>query len=461
MNNLLEQIRSAGVAGCGGAGFPTHVKLAAQGVDTLIINAAECEPLLRTDRFLMLHKAAEIISTVAAVKEHLHATRAVIALKETYLEEIRALQTAIERANTSIELHRLKSFYPAGDEQVMVFEVTGRVVPPAGLPLDVQCVVSNAATMLSVYHAMQSRPFTQKYLTINGAVNEPCVIKAPIGTSFAECLALAGGAQIEDYTVISGGPMMGKPCPSEEAANLYVTKTTSGFLVLPSHIKLAQLANTPLRHMQNRARSACIQCSFCTQLCPRYLLGHPIEPHKIMRKFAAGQPLEDQLDSSVLRSAQYCCECGVCELVACPMQLNPRSVNRQIKQALSAQSIHPIKGKAGLQPRPYRAERAIPTGRAAMSAGVGRWYHAEIPRFAEAVPESVHISLNSHIGAPAEPIVKVGEKISFGQCIAQPPEGKLGVLYHATIGGTIEYIGENFIVIARETTIIITKNEGV
>ena len=453
MSHLLEQIRSAGVAGCGGAGFPTHVKLAAQGVDTLIINAAECEPLLRTDRFLMLHKADEIISAIAAVKQHLHAARAVIALKETYLEEIRSLQAAINRAGAPIELHRLKSFYPAGDEQITVFEVTGRVVPPAGLPLDVRCVVSNAATMLSVYHAMRNRPFTQKYLTVTGAANEPCVIKAPIGTSFAECLALAGGAQMEDYIVVSGGPMMGKPYSREEAAGLYVTKTTSGFLILPTHAKLAQLADVPLRSMQNRARSACIQCSFCTQLCPRYLLGHPIEPHKIMRQFAAGYPLEDQLDSPVIRSAQYCCECGVCELVACPMQLNPRGVNRQIKQALAAQGVRPQKGEAGLQPLPYRAERVIPTGRAAMSAGVVRWYRTEVSRFIEANPASVRVALNSHIGAPAVPIVQTGQQVSFGQCIAQPPEGKLGVPYHASIGGTVEQIGEN--------AIIITKSEGV
>ena len=453
MSNLLEQIRSAGVVGCGGAGFPTHVKLAAQGVDTLIINAAECEPMLRTDRFLMLHKADEIISAAAAVKAHLGAARAVIALKETYSEEIRSLQAAIDKAGAPIELHLLKSFYPAGDEQITVFEVTGRGVPPAGLPLDVQCVVSNAATMLSVCHAMQNRPFTQKHLTINGAVNGPCVIKAPIGTSFLDCLALAGGTQIEDYIVVSGGPMMGKICSREEAATLHVTKTTSGFLILPTHTKLAQLAGASLRHMQNRARAACIQCSFCTQLCPRYLLGHPIEPHKIMRQFAAGKPLEDLLDSSVIRTAQYCCECGLCELVACPMQLNPRGVNRQIKQTLAAQGIRPIKGEAELQPRPYRAERTIPAGKAAMSAGVGRWYHTEIFHFIEAKPTSVLINLDSHIGAPAVPIVRTGEKISFGQCIAQPPEGKLGVPYHASIEGTIEHAGEQ--------TIIITKNKGV
>jgi len=441
--DLLEKIRSAGVVGCGGAGFPAHAKLAAWGVDTLIVNAAECEPLLRTDRFLMLRKADEIIAAVAAVKELLGVARAVIALKESYVEEIQALRNAIAAA--PIALHLMKSFYPAGDEQVMAFEVTGRVAPPAGLPLDVGCVVSNIATMYAIHNAMHGKPFTQKYLTMAGAVKEPCVVKAPVGTGFRTCLALAGGTDLDDYVIVSGGPMMGKLFSREEAAGLYVAKTTSGFLVLPKHARLNQLADTPTRQMKNRARAACIQCSFCTQLCPRWLLGHPLEPHKIMRKFAA-LPVDEQLDDPVIRSAQYCCECGVCELVACPMQLNPRGVNREIKQKLAALGERPVKGELDLQPRPYRPERAIPTARAAMNAGVHRWYHQEITRFAEAKPARVSIALDSHIGAPATPIVKMGERVSLGQCVAQPPEGKLGVPYHASIAGVVESVGGQMII---------------
>jgi len=445
--NLLDKIQAAGVTGCGGAGFPAHAKLRGldarvPGVDTFIVNAAECEPLLRTDRYLMLHKADAMITAVLAVKEQLGAARAVIALKESYHDEIQSLCGAI--ADLPIELHQTQSFYPAGDEQVTVFEVTGRVVPPAGLPLDVGCVVSNAGTMHAVYHAMQGRPFTQKHLTMAGAVNEPCVIQAPLGTSFEECLALAGGTDLNEYVVVSGGPMMGKIVCKDDLANLRVTKTTSGFIILPGHAKLCQLADLPMKYMRNRARAACVQCSFCTQLCPRRLLGHPLEPHKIMRKIAA-LPVEDQLDDPVIRSAQYCCECGVCELVACPMRLSPRGVNRELKQMLSARGIRPQKGEFGLRPMQYRAERAIPTSRAAMSAGVHRWQR-EITRFIEAKPARVNIALNSHIGAPAMPIVKAGERVTLGQCIAVQPEGALGVPYHASIEGVIESAGGEIVI---------------
>ena len=447
--SLLDQIRAAGVAGCGGAGFPAYAKLSARDVDTFIVNAAECEPLLRTDRYLMLHGADAIAAAIAAVKARLGNPRAVIALKQSYAEEIIALQAAISKAGADIELHFMQSFYPAGDEHVTVFEVTGRVVPPAGLPLDVGCAVSNIGTMHAIYHAMQGRAFTHKYLTAAGAVREPCVIQAPLGTSFEDCLKLAGGTVLDDYAVVSGGPMMGKVCARDEAAKLYVTKTTSGFLILPAGAKLNLLADLPMRHMRNRAASACIQCSFCTQLCPRRLLGHPLEPHKIMRKIAA-QALEDQLDDPVIHSAQYCSECGVCELLACPMRLSPRGVNRELKRMLSARGMRPIKGEAGLRPLPYRTERLIPTSRAAMGAGVRRWYQTEISRFVEAKPTRVSIALDSHIGAPAIPMVQAGDRVALGQCVAQTPQGRLGVPYHASIDGVIERVGEDRVVIAGE-----------
>ena len=444
--SLLEQVRRAGVVGCGGAGFPTHVKLAAQGVDTLIINGAECEPLLRTDRFLMREQAAAIVTAIMAVREQLGAARAVIALKETYIKETAALGAAIQSLSAPVELFHLKSFYPAGDEQVQVYEVTGRVVPPGGIPLDVGCVVSNAATMFAVYQAMRGRPFTRKYLTVTGAVASPCVVKAPVGTSFADCLALAGGAEIEDYIVVSGGPMMGQCMTKEEALASHITKTTSGYLVLPARVRLWQNAQTPVRHTRNQARAACIQCSFCTQLCPRYLLGHPLEPHKIMRRAAGAAPLEAQLDDPVLRAAQYCCECGLCELYACPMQLSPRRINEQIKQALAARGQRPAKGETGLQARAYREDRRVPTAKAAARAGVGKWYHTEPAAFAEAAPREVSVALNSHIGAPALPIVQCGQRVTHGQCIAEAPEGKLGVPYHAPIDGVVMEAGASVVI---------------
>ena len=139
---LLEQIKEAGIVGCGGAGFPAHVKLNCT-VEYLIINAAECEPLLRTDRWLMIHKAKEIAAAAGMIGDMVQADKRYIALKETYTEEIAALEAAIADLGSPVRLYRMKNFYPAGDEQVMVCDITGRTVPPSGIPLDVGAVVSN------------------------------------------------------------------------------------------------------------------------------------------------------------------------------------------------------------------------------------------------------------------------------------------------------------------------------
>jgi len=303
--------------------------------------------------------------------------------------------------------------------------------------------------MYAAYHALWGRPFTQKYLTVTGAVASPCVIRAPVGTAFAECLALAGGAENDNCVVVSGGPMMGAPMTMEEALASHVTKTTSGYLVLPDSARLWEKHVTEPRFTINRARTACVQCSFCTQMCPRWLLGHPLEPHRIMRRMGGEPDWREHLDDPVLRGAQYCCECGVCELIACPMELRPRAVNVMVKQALAEQNLRPIKGTDEYHPREFRDERAIPTLKAAARAGAGPWYKTEITRYIEAAPREVRIALHSHIGHPALPLVSAGDHVAFGQCIAEPPEGKLGAKYHASIAGVVTEADE-YIMIQRE-----------
>ena len=443
--SLIDKIFNAGIVGCGGAGFPTHVKLNAK-VEHLIINAAECEPLLRTDRYIMCHKAREIISACEEICTHLGAADCTIALKGAYAEEIASLEVAILSLASKVKIHKMESFYPAGDEQVMGYEVTGRVVPPSGIPLDVGCVVENVATVYAVSQALLDKPFTHKYLTVTGEVNKPSVLLVPLGTSFSDCLELCDGTKTEDYFVISGGPMMGKPLTKEQAQSAVVTKTTSGFLVLDKNSRLPSLHTTPIEHTINRARSACIQCTFCTQLCPRHMLGHPIEPHKIMRKLAMGGSVESVVDSAEAVNALICCECGVCELYACPMQLQPRKVNSLIKQELAKRGIRYKKPENELKADINREFRKIPTHRAANRAGVGAYYDIQIKNCTEYNPSVVSIPLKQHIGAPSEAIVKVGEAVKTGQLIAKCPDGKLGANIHASIDGKVTSVDGSIII---------------
>lgn len=447
--SLIDKITAAGVVGCGGAGFPTGTKLSGK-IDSLIINAAECEPLLRTDRYIMIHFAARVVEAAAALRKELGDIPCTIALKEDYKEETKSLQEAIDTVDPGIELFKMKGFYPAGDEQTMVAEVTGKVVPPAGIPLDVGCAVSNVGTLLAIRDAMECTPFTHKYLTVTGAVACPTVMKVPVGTPFSECIERAGGALLEKYFVVSGGPMMGKRMEMEEALEAFVTKTTSGILVLPNDGGIASASRISVEHMKSRAKSACIQCSQCTDLCPRNLLGHPIEPHKIMRKLAMAKDLESLLDDPDILQASLCCECGICEMYACPMQLQPRRVNAMLKTELAKKGIRYPKGEGQKEMSKERRYRKIPAKRVAARAGVLPWYGAcGTEKLMQFEGNTVTLALRQSVGVQAQPVVKDGERVTPGQLIARCPEGKLGANLHASISGTIR-VSPDSITITRE-----------
>lgn len=449
MGNILKTIERAGIVGCGGAGFPTHAKLNGK-IRHLIVNGAECEPLLRTDRYVMKRHAEEIVKALIALKSALSIPQCTIALKAAYQEEASALEKAVAARKAPIALHKLGSFYPAGDEQTLVAEVTGRAVPPAGIPMDVGCVVSNVTTVYQIAQAMAGRPFTQKYLTVTGLVKRPVVVKVPIGTPFSFCLELAGGPTAPQWTALSGGPMMGRRMTQEEAEASFVTKTTSGIVVLPASSELLRMEQVPLSHVIQRAKSACIQCRTCTDLCPRYLLGHPIEPHRIMRQIAMLGTGGGTADRGALASAALCCECGICELYACPMGLQPRRVNRMLKEELREVRCRWPKG-AGQRPIDRsREERKAPTRRAAARAGVLEFYdRCGTNDLSQGIPEQVTISLRQQIGAPAVPVVQPGDRVEAGELIAKIPEGQLSANLHASVAGLVTAVGDA-IVITRE-----------
>lgn len=446
--SLIKKIFDAGVIGCGGAGFPTHVKLNAS-PEIFIVNAAECEPLLRTDRFIMVNCAKKLIEGIDIICKELSIPRGVIALKESYTKEIDALEKAIKSLNSNVTIHTMDSFYPAGDEQVVVYEVTKKIVPPAGIPLDVGAVVDNVATVLSIRDASDSIPFTEKYLTVTGEVLNPSVIKVPIGTSFMHCIELCGGTQMKSIFVVAGGPMMGKVLSIEEAQKSFVTKTTSGILVLSEDNAINNRHKLQISHMLNRAKSTCIQCTYCTQLCPRNLIGHPLKPHMIMRKMSTCTDIDEMLNDPIIQSAAICSECGVCEVYACPMGLAPRGINQLLKSKLAKAKIRYQKGCEDYHANEDRELRKPSAKRIAYRAGVGKYYSIDNHTYIEDTPKSVTIPLNMNIGALSDPIVANGENVKKGQLIAECPRDALGSNVHASIDGKIT-LTEGAIVITGE-----------
>ena len=224
---LNKLVCDAGILGAGGAGFPTHVKINCK-AEFVLANGAECEPLLRVDQQVMQYFAADVVRGIRAVKEFTGAKRAVICLKEHYHAAVAALQEVLKDAD-DVELHLLQGYYPAGDEQQIVYEVTGRVVPTGGLPLDVGAVVCNVSTLTNIAAALDGKKVTEKYVTVGGAVKNPVTLRVPVGISLQELMDAAGGPTC-DCKYIIGGPCMGRVV---DTLDIPVTKTTGGLLAIP------------------------------------------------------------------------------------------------------------------------------------------------------------------------------------------------------------------------------------
>lgn len=433
-STLIQAVRQAGVVGEGGAGFPAHVKYDTH-VGTLIANGCECEPLLHTDQHLIRSCPAEIIDAVSAIRAATGATRAVVALKAKYATAISALKGPAEQAG--VELALLDNFYPAGDEQILVHEVTGRSIPPLGLPKDVDALVTNVGTLVRVSRAMRGEPVCRKVLTVTGDVARPGVIDVPIGMSLGRCLDLCGGSAVADPVFIKGGPMMGSFIESREALDQsVVTKTTGGLIVLPRGHYLHQAGTLSPEVMRRRAATACIQCRFCTDLCPRYLIGQAFETHRVMKAFGSGVGAAEGAVQAML-----CCECGVCELFSCPMALSPRRINAMFKAAFREKGVR-YEGPRELRPeqsalRPYRK---VPTSRLTLKTGLAGYVDLHPEFMGEFGADEVRIPLSQHIGAPAVAVVKPGDEVLAGDVIGEIPDKALGARIHASITGHIVHV---------------------
>lgn len=427
--DIVNRIRDAGIVGEGGAGFPTHVKMNCR-AEWIIANGAECEPLLRVDQQVMQHDAPGLLRGMRLVMQATGAKKGVVALKDHYTQAIDALRAALKDCG-DISLHIMKSYYPAGDEQQIVYAVTGKVVPTGGLPLDVGVVISNVSTLVDIARAGEGIPFTEKFVTVGGAVHKPCTLRVPVGASAREVVEYAGGAAGECDFII-GGPCMGKATAS---LDFPVTKTTGGILAIPKGHPLLTLKDE--RQSLQKIQASCCQCSFCTQMCPRNALGLNVTPHKAMRAVAQGEP--DLLGH--INGIFSCCDCGICTYHACNFGLKPHHIMRSLKAALAQSGVKPRKEVFGPVDPAFEMKK-LPTSRLMVRLGIAE-YDLPAPMRREAIEtKRVCIPLKMHVGAPSVPVVTPGQKVKKGELIAEIRENALGARIHASIGGSVARVTE-------------------
>jgi len=307
-DELKEKVKAAGIVGMGGAAFPTLVKLSPpkeKTIDTVIINGAECEPYLTADYRLMLEKSAEIVEGLKILMRILGVNKGLIGIENNKPDAIEAMKQAVNKSPLPpftkggqggiIEVCGLEVKYPQGAEKMLISALTGREVPPRGLPMDVRVVVQNVGTALAVYEAARyGKPLIERVVTVTGeGIKNPANLMVKIGTLISDIVDECGGFKDSAGKVVSGGPMMGFALSTLDVP---VTKGTSGILVIPEEGVVHADEYGP-----------CIRCGRCIDICPMGLM-----PSMLSILSEKGH-YEDAKEYNLFD----CFECGSCAFV-CP-----------------------------------------------------------------------------------------------------------------------------------------------
>lgn len=298
--DLIKAVRDSGLVGLGGAGFPTHVKLnfpPDKNIDTLVVNAAECEPYITVDYRECMENSWDILSGVYALKELLGFKQVIIAAEDNKPEAFKVLGKIADHdadIDDSVKLMVLESKYPQGAEKMMVQSATGRRVPPGKLPADVGCVVMNVASVAFISRYLKTgKPLVSRSLTVDGsAIAEPKNVRVPVGTDIGEIIDFCGGFKGEPSKILTGGPMMGLAIVGTD---LPVLKQNNAILAFTADDAVL------------KPETDCIRCGRCVAACPMSLM-----PTNIVK----AAKIKD-VDALKRAGVTVCMECGSCAF-ACP-----------------------------------------------------------------------------------------------------------------------------------------------
>ena len=431
-------MQNAGIVGAGGAGFPSFAKLA-DGADTLCINCAECEPLMYTDYMLMREEMSKIVEGSQIIMERTPINHTYISIKKHRAEMLGYTDGQVLGQGVTVKL--LPDVYPMGDEINLIYETCGRLVQPGNLPITAGVIVLNGETVYNVRQAVrEGTPVIEKWLTIGGDIPERYTVRVPVGMRIKEIFDKLGIKVRPDQVMIDGGPAMGRIAPYETAV---VTKTTKAVLILPNTIPCVTHKQINMDDMLRRAASCCCGCSRCTELCPRNLLGYPLEPHKMIRAALTNAVLDNP---DLIKTASLCCSCGVCAEAACCQDISPKDVILHLKGVLAKNKIRFTSEGTTYAPDSERNYHMVASEKWEDILGVLKFDHVTkyIPEQMKA--DKVEIRMSQHIGAPSVPAVSVGDNVTAGQLIANCGAG-LSVPQYSSINGRVTFVDATKIII--------------
>lgn len=429
MADAREIAKKNGIVGAGGAAFPTYIKLSSK-AEILIVNGAECEPLLYKDETILEHFFDDFIKGALLAKESVTANKCIIGIKKKHKKLIDKIK---EKLPKGFEVFQLEDTYPSGDEFLLVYDATGRLIPKGGIPIDVGVVVQNVETLFNIGI---NKPLTEKFVTLSGDVEEAVTLKVPIGVLWIDILKSLK-IETQNKRFIIGGPMMGYV---SDDLNIPVVKGDSGIVALPSDHPLI-LRKTRTKQNIEKIAYTCDQCMRCSDLCPRDLLGHGVKPHKAM--ISVSMNLKQKLPYQA--SSLYCCECSLCSLYSCPEDLDPAKVMIFSKRALFEEGIKPKKEFCEINPMYHY--RRTPTKLLVKRLGLQPYLKPHKFVEKEISFKEVFLKLNQHRGEPAKPLVKKGQNVAREELVAETDEGKMGSRIFSSISGVVKSVDKEQIVV--------------
>lgn len=426
ITEIKALLQNAGIVGAGGAGFPTYAKLSDE-ADLLCVNCSECEPLMYTDFILNREEMAKIVKGAELIMAATNIKHTYLAIKVHRAEALGYADGQVLGENVSIKY--LPSVYPIGDEIGLIYETTGRLIKAGNLPITAGVIVMNAETVYNAHEAIVSgKPLVEKWLTIAGDIPEKFTLKVPLGMRVSDIFKQLGIKVDSDHVIIDGGPSMGSISSPDRAV---IKKTTKSILILPKTTRCVENKQSNIDDMLRRAASACCGCTRCTEMCPRYQLGYPLEPHKLIRA-ALNSAAEDYPE--LIATASLCCSCGVCAEVCC-QDISPKDVILNLKKILAKNKIKYVADK-DYPVNPDRPYRMIKSSKWKDMLGVLKFdaIPTYIPK--KLTAQRVEIPTSQHIGAPSIPCVNVGDRVNEGDMIATAGQG-LSVPQYASISGKV------------------------
>ena len=409
-------------------------------IHTIILNCAQYEPIVHIQELLLQKYTREIIRTFAKIGKTFNADNIIIAAGKKDTELIECLEDVVcDYPALSFKVY--DGAYPAGDEYVLTYELTGQVISADSSPIEEGIAIFNVESVYNMYRNVnEGVQETHKWVSILGEVEKPVTLRVPVGVNIGDIVKEAGKITCENPVYILGGPMSGK------IGNKYsrIDKSTDAVIILPEDHQVVYNKKTNSSIEIKRASSSCCNCMRCTDLCPRNLLGHPVDPHAFIRAAS----YKDMGNVDTYLNTMFCSSCGLCEMYSCIQGISPRLLLTEYKNGLKENGI--TKHKASMKEvDSERKYRKISIKRLTSRLGLTRYDRVTLLKEYDMSGVSIRISLNDYELEPAVSLVKENDIVTKGQLIAEYKDGEHRPIYSG-IDGKVTEVAENYIFIENQ-----------